>query len=424
MFKFDNALMIFVKKDLQAGLIPMLLGEPGIGKSSWLMNLAKDLHTKCFVLPCNQLADKADLTGARLVPVEVEQKVPDGNGGFTVQTVQTYKQVFYPHAVIHDAIEYAKANPRETPILFMDELNRTTPDVTSEALSIPTLRAIGSVELPPNLRVVVAGNDKGNVTSLDEASISRFALYHVEPDINTFLSLDPDLNPFIRKVLQQHKEFLFCKTVPTVVAAPSGKDDDEPVNIDEVLGADDEMNQLTTPRTISGLSRWLNSFDKTELQQALAATTIGPDNQPISVLQEGIVGHVGDTLFSRALMGEIANGLSTMTAAKSSATIAKPSCYDQMKACPDVSAVNAFVANMSENERSGCLAYALFEKADNRVYLQTLAASVTNMDNNDIQAIMTAAAAGALDGENITAFLSSRTNLASRMSIFLEPYAA
>ena len=69
MFKFDQTLMNFVRKDLVMGLIPMLLGEPGIGKSSWLIALAELMHTKCFVLACNQLADKADLTGARLFPV-------------------------------------------------------------------------------------------------------------------------------------------------------------------------------------------------------------------------------------------------------------------------------------------------------------------------------------------------------------------
>ena len=67
--KFDNTLMKLVKADLKCGIIPMLLGEPGIGKSSWTIDLCKELHTKVFVLASNQLADKADVTGARLVPV-------------------------------------------------------------------------------------------------------------------------------------------------------------------------------------------------------------------------------------------------------------------------------------------------------------------------------------------------------------------
>ena len=137
--KFDNVLMTCVRKDLEKNLIPMLLGEPGIGKSSWLMALAGLMHTKCFVLACNQLADKADLTGARLVPVTDE----DGN-------VKSYKQEFYPHAVIHDAIEYANEHPHETPILFMDELNRTTPDVRGAVHPDPSCHRFRSPsEQPP-----------------------------------------------------------------------------------------------------------------------------------------------------------------------------------------------------------------------------------------------------------------------------------
>ena len=130
--KFNDTLMLCVRRDLDNGLIPMLLGEPGIGKSSWLTNLANLMHTKCFTLACNQLADKADLTGARLVPTD--------NG--------EYKQVFYPHAVIHDAIEYAIAHPRETPILFLDELNRTTPMLRPKLCQFP--RCVPSV--PRNCR--------------------------------------------------------------------------------------------------------------------------------------------------------------------------------------------------------------------------------------------------------------------------------
>ena len=196
--KFNNTLMNMIDADLDSGLIPMLLGEPGIGKSSWVEALGRRNGTKVFVLPCNQLADKADLTGGRLVPVE---------------GTDDYKMVFYPHAVIMDAIHYARAHDREFPILFMDELNRTTPDVTSEALSIPTLRSIGSIELPKNLRVITAGNDRGNITSLDEASISRFVLYRVAPDVDTFLGLDPNLNPFVRQVLLDHPETIFCKKI-------------------------------------------------------------------------------------------------------------------------------------------------------------------------------------------------------------------
>ena len=135
-YRFNNSLATLVSIDLKAGLVPMLIGEPGIGKSSWVRELASRLHARYFCLACNQLAAKEDMTGARLVPIEN----PDGT--------TDYEQRFWPHTVVKQAMRYATEHPDEQVLLFMDELNRTTPDVTSELLSIPTMRSIGDQEIP------------------------------------------------------------------------------------------------------------------------------------------------------------------------------------------------------------------------------------------------------------------------------------
>lgn len=419
--KFDERLMNFVRKDIDNGLIPMLLGEPGIGKSSWLINLANLMHTKCFVLACNQLADKADLTGARLVPIY--KPILDANGNPTgEQEIVDYKQMFYPHAVIHDAIEYAEQNPRETPILFLDELNRTTPDVTSEALSIPTLRSIGSKSLPDNLRVVIAGNDKGNVTSLDEASVSRFVLYRVTPDVNTFLSLDDNLNPFIKATLQKHPECIFCKSANVYVQQKDDdddKDNQEELSIEDILEDGDDMAQITTPRTISNLSNWLNGFSNQELIDALADTYI-VDGEQTSLLQEAIEGHVGRTNFATYLIAEIATNIMTTNNQSATATVGKPNVYDTMKNCADMTSLNDLIATMSENDKSGCLLYALYEKADNKRIIQALAPEVDKLMNNDMKTLMSLSASDKLDAENIQTLLTTKSGIATRLSVILE----
>ena len=404
--KFDETLTQCVMRNLKTDAIPMLLGEPGIGKSSWVMALAKRMRTECFVLACNQLADKADLTGARLVPHT------DKNGN------TTYSQVFYPHQVIHDAIEYAESHPRETPILFMDELNRTTPDVTSECLSIPTLRAIGSTKLPSNLKVITAGNDKGNITTLDEASISRFVLYHVTPDVSTFLGLDSTLNPFVRKVLENHPETIFGKTI-NITASTQKKDDDddsEPT-LDQILGDDEGMQQIATPRTISALSRFLNEYTNQELLSLLSQTQI-VDGAESNILQEIIFGYTGETLFSIQLLDEIAKGITTVTNQSNSLAIAKPNCYDQLRVCTTVDEMNDLIANMSDSDRSGCLAYALYEKADNSLLIRTLAPHTATFVRNDLNAVTTLAMSDQLDQENVAAFMSTGTPLANNMTMF------
>lgn len=409
--KFDNVLMTCVRKDLEKNLIPMLLGEPGIGKSSWLMNLAELMHTKCFVLACNQLADKADLTGARLVPVTDK----DGN-------VSSYKQEFYPHAVIHDAIAYAEDHPHETPILFMDELNRTTPDVTSEALSIPTLRAIGSVKLPSNLRVVIAGNDKGNVTSLDEASVSRFVLYRTQPDVETFMNVNPELNPFVHNVLNAHPECIFCKTISDMTLAKKDDDDDDGESdlfIEDVIDDGESMLQITTPRTISAVSDWLNAFDNQELMQLLTDThTV--DGTEVSMLQEAIEGHIGQTMFAAFLLEEIAKNIMNTNNQSSALQVGKPAIYDTMKACGDVTALNDLIDSMSENDRSGCLLYALYEAADNGPYINALSGNITTFTSNDMKTLMKLYSADKLDSQNVQAFLTTNSPIAQKLSVILE----
>lgn len=408
--KFDNTFMIVVEKDLKTGKIPMLLGEPGIGKSSWVEALATKMHTKAFTLACNQLADKADLTGARLVPVLDK----DGN------TV-SYKQMFYPHAVIYDAVEYANENQRETPILFLDELNRTTPDITSALLSIPTARSIGNIKLPSNLKILIAGNDKGNIVSLDEASITRFVLYRVGPDVPTFLAVNPNLNIFVKNVLQAHPELIFCKQT-SIAKVQNTKDDgdDDDMFIEDILDDGEEMKQITTPRTITAISDFLNEFTSAELL-ALLTETKNINGQDISVLQEVIEGHIGETYFSALLLAEITTGvLKTNNQVNAIAQPPKPAIYDTMKACQDMTALTDLISTMSENDKGGCLVYALYEKVDNAVYITALCAQISSLISADMKNLMQYSASEQLDTENVKVLLGTKTPLAQTLSVVLD----
>ena len=401
--KFNDILMKLVDADIENGLIPMLLGEPGIGKSSWVEALGQRNCTAVFVLPCNQLADKADLTGARLVPIEGTNE---------------YKMVFYPHSVIMDAIMYANEHPREQPILFMDELNRTTPDVTSACLSIPTQRKIGDKRLPQNLRIITAGNDKGNITSLDEASISRFVLYNVAPDVDTFLGLDTNLNIFVKQVLLDHPETIFCKKIRAVSGSSTDVDENDEVDIDAIVDDAEEMNQIATPRTIMGVSKWLNSFSNTDLVDLLTDTR-QIDGVEVSALQEALEGHTGKTSFTAFLLAEIASKVSTVNNQSNSINVTKPQCYDKMKACPDMGALNDFVANMNDAEKSGCLVYSLYEKTDNSRYIRVLAPATDVIGTPDMKLLMNLAANDMLDEGNKDALMKCSCNISQTLSIIL-----
>lgn len=399
--KFDQTLTSFVSADLNTGGVPMLVGEPGIGKSSWVKALAKQMHTKCFTVACNQLADKADLTGARLVPTEDKK---------------SYMQMFFPHATMSEAIKYASENPRENPILFLDEINRTNADVTSATLSISTERAIGTSRLPENLRIITAGNDHGNVVSLDSASISRFVLYPVEPDIGTFLSIDPDLNAFVRNVLQAHPECLFGKPI-AIVSKDDDKDDD--INVEEIIDDSEEMEQFTTPRTISGLSRWLNAFKNKELVQFLGQTTI-VNGEEMSMLQAAIEAHVGHTNFALYLVNEIATNVMTVQNTTPGVTVGKPAVYDGLKNVSTLQDLSEAIDGLTENDKSGCLVYALFEKEDNASLVAALARAMNNLNPDDMRTLMSLASTQKLDTDNVQAMLNTNCPLSSTLAIILQ----
>lgn len=402
--RFNDVLTEIITQDLEMGIVPALMGEPGIGKSSWVESLAYSMSTKAFVLPCNQLADKADLTGARLVPTD--------NG--------SYKQVFYPHHVIQDCIDYAEANPRETPLLFLDEINRTTADVTSGALTLVTLRRMGHIALPNNVRILVAGNDKGNVTTLDEASLSRFSIYRVEPEASTLINiLGNDLNPWVKKVLTQFPAMVFQKTISSVVASDgSDDDDDSTTTFTELFDTGEEMNQLTTPRTIDNLSRWLNKADAAQLQRYLA-TPAKIDDRDVSVLNEVVEAHVGNTPFAAQIVAAIAEDLANGNAGSGNnqVVVPKPNCYASLKAAGSITQLEELIADLTDSEKSASLVYSLKEKDDNSRLIEQLAQALPTLEPAHTRTLFELAAAQQGDQQNLEAFL----NTGSRVSEAVKP---
>ncbi|ROR76012.1 AAA domain (dynein-related subfamily) [Plantibacter flavus] len=407
--KLDATLSDILKYDLEVGAVPAMMGEPGIGKSSFVDTLAMSMGTKAFTLACNQLADKADLTGGRLVPTA------DG---------KSYRQVFYPHEVIQEAIQYAEANPREWPILFLDEINRSTSDVTSAALSLPTMRKIGSSPLPKNLRIVVAGNDKGNVTTLDEASLSRFAVYRVEPDAQTLIGiLGSEINEWVKAVLIKFPNLVFAKGLPTTVLVDgTDPDDDSAATYSDLLDAGEEMLQLTTPRTIHGISRWLNVVPRDKLLEYLQTTVIN-DGTESTLLSDIIVAHIGNTDFAAHLLSEVASGITSgNTGQNQSLTAPKPNCYADLKAASTVTDLEALILSLTDNERSGSLVYALFERANNKVLIEQLAQHTDALQGDHNRTLVQLAAQSMLDEDNVSVLFGTTTDVGKSTQMMISAF--
>lgn len=420
---FNDTFIKIMTIDLENDIVPFLAGEPGIGKSSIVKSLAKSINSKIFVVMCNQLADKGDLTGARLMPVPNKASA---NGATT--SSGTYEQQFFPHHRVREAIEYAKANPRKTVILMLDEINRTTPDVTSAALTLSTERELGNMELPSNLKIVVAGNDKGNVTALDEASLSRFAIYHVEPEADSLIAhLGDALNPYVKAVLVKHPNLVFEKSRPTSFIVDGTSDDDDDTaqaTFADLNDASEEMLQLTTPRTIEAISKWLNSCDPGFMQE-LYVTPTSIDDRDESVLREVIEGKIGNTDFATFLVEEIATGLSsgtTATATGSRVLVPRPECYDDFAALTSVTEMDNLIATLSDEDRNASLLYALHENKDNaRLVTQLVAGGATlGQDQTRVLVQLASGSDNDLDDDNLAALYATGTTVGAQAQGLLQ----
>ena len=284
--RFDNTFSAIIKHDVINNIVPFLKGQPGIGKSSFITKFFEDtFDSKCFTLNCNTLATKEDLTGVRTVPVLDEF-------GHTV--ADEYTQKFFPAEAVRVAIKYAEDNPDKTCGLFLDEINRTPSDLTSALLTAVTARTVGDKRLPDNLAIICAGNDEGNVTALDEASLSRFSIYSLEPDAVTFLGLDDSLNEAIVEVLTEHPDAIFTKK-------NLNSTDDNESDIDDFLDDEVKLENFTTPRTITYLSNWLNSVDMDFLSTLMSAKSDANRTQ----LKEVLVAHTGNTEFTTYLYSKL-----------------------------------------------------------------------------------------------------------------------
>ena len=338
-------------------ICPLIKGEPGIGKSSIIKDMCNKNGWHFFELLCNQLGDKADLTGCRSV-----KSIENVNG----KDEEIWKQIFFPHQAVQNAITCAKNNPDDIVVLFLDEINRTSADITSAILSFTTARTIGTYQFPDNIRFIVAGNDKGNIQALDSASISRFVQFTLIPSSVSWMQHEPNLNPYIAQVLKANPSYIFCKESGIETSTVQDDDGDNyEASYESFNDAAEGFQQITTPRTISGLNVFLNSCDLTQLTYYVGQTYKDSDSgEDASLLQCIVKGHVGDTPFADALCSVIANDVSKGMLQKANTIQAptEPAVYKSILKCKDRQTRNNMIAQLSDDEKSALILYATWDK--------------------------------------------------------------
>lgn len=296
-----------VRASILSDTVPILLGAPGIGKSSMVRNLSNEIDAKVFPIQINQLADRSDLTGQRID--KETYTTPSG------ETVERSKLSFFPHYTIQQAIDFATEHPNKLSIIFLDEINRASSDITSAALSLSTERTIGGQKFPSNVRIVAAGNDEGNVVALDSASRTRFRFIKVTPDAETLLANVENLNPFIKAVITEFPQLIEnYGQLSNIISTDPGSANSDPDDEDESFELDFDMDedgfsQMCVPRTIEYLSKYLNTAILNDSKSSASRASFiqhmetMPDGK--TLLQVVIEGSVGTNDFTNKLLDKM-----------------------------------------------------------------------------------------------------------------------
>ena len=176
------------------GKVPVAVnieGDAGLGKTSSLMQLAKEMNMAVIKLNLSQIEELGDLVGFPFKEFEVENK--DGAKKWVQETLlETYvKGGFRPTSqsrMSHAAPEWIQGQ-QEGGFLILDDYTRADQRFMQATMELIDRQEYISWKLPKNWHIVLTTNpDNGdyNVTSLDIAQKTRFISTEVKFDVNVW----------------------------------------------------------------------------------------------------------------------------------------------------------------------------------------------------------------------------------------------
>lgn len=223
-YTYDQ-LFPLLRSTLESGISALLLGSPGIGKSTLAVELA--------------LAMKKTLIDIRLA-----QKDPAELGGVYFPNRDTQTLELFPPAWVKCACD-------EPCLVFLDEFNAAVTKLhQAAAYQIVLEKRIGEFQFHPETVVLAAGNredDNAIVTPLSSALCNRFAHFEMRPDAATWLkwAAEHGIHENIMAFIQTYGE--------------------------EVLFSASDANSFSTPRSWAMASRIMHNVDAEDMKRAVAA---------------------------------------------------------------------------------------------------------------------------------------------------------
>ena len=186
-------------------MVPTLWGLSGSGKTSGLKKYVRAYGARMFHINCANLSS-GEVAG---LPYTAEYSVSEDGSIFTLDMDSADRGTAADGRVVQAAvfmwlaqpIEWARNDPENLAIVFLDELNRAPRSVLNEMMTLISEREVNGAALPENLRMVAACNPGIDIAVTEFSAAQKARLVHLPlgavPDDSSYRSLAgfPTLEP-------------------------------------------------------------------------------------------------------------------------------------------------------------------------------------------------------------------------------------
>jgi hypothetical protein len=196
----------------------MLKGVHGIGKTEWVKSMAKKWKLKLVIWHASHAADATDITG---MPKIIKE------------TIIWYDKKGEEHQEEHEVTATCPPKwmlQKEPVLLLLDEINRGLSIAMNAIMQLTNDQTYDDISLPAGSRIFACINPEDNgkydVSSLDPAQLSRFAVYEFNPSSDEWIewAITAGVHPVVISFIKAHPEYLDPYTLPELAETCVGQD--------------------------------------------------------------------------------------------------------------------------------------------------------------------------------------------------------
>lgn len=202
---------------------------------------------------------------------------------------------------------------------------------------------------------------------------------------------------------------IFCKKITSITNTDEdGNENVEEFSVDDFGDFDEEMNQITTPRTIMGTSKWLNTLSDYEIKNLLSEK-----HDDKTILEECIIAHVGETLFANKLLQTIIEDFQNKIVTNVNVKPLMPIEYNNIKTINKRDELEEKLDLLTDEKKADILLYALYEKDNNKELIEALSKSFDTLKGDRLKSLIEMINQKEINENNLNLLLEQNTNLSS-----------